>query len=736
MTNPFFGNVPQQKGVAPQAAPSGTTSLTSDIDPIKRAKFTGYLQGMSANAVPPQPLQPPMMPQPPMPMNMGGMVDVFDPMYMNQGGFVISTDDSGKIRTRPVFDEDRGRMVSQILSRDMVDDMANKAAMLKTRQSPPMEVEPPPIVVEPESKLVAIKKMLEDDYESGKGFAETMQPVTTEPTISLPVQKPKIQLPVSKPEFSDIEVPVSKPNIASILKGIDDDEELRDAAEYTSVRDIDDLGTEDRMKPSDPFSYFLQSGPEGLYSKRTKPFVKPKLNVLRSLIGEEDGGIEEYDDPDELMDVASYIKDIDDLGTEERAKPTVSPEEMETIARMITEGEKRSGPDVDVFDMLNISPMGETYGEEMGEAQTGTVGIYPETPKKDLTIDDIARLILASQTEPLISSGERKDSNRIVDFLNRFVLGKRAQIGMNDGGIVQAFRRGGDVYAEKEKYRDKSFSSNISGNVGGRDDRDSDDLGSATPIFQERDSDDLGSATPVFKYPEFDAGERAAGYMLPQKEPIVDADIAFGGSGKEEDDVFSTPYADAGFAKAEANPLNKYVAPVTNFIAGLQTNPNTGQKFDMSNTSDRYDYYNLTQQTKDASDRAAEARRRDQDRAAAKLAEEQRLRDMIAGMMPKTAATPAPPMVTAPDAPTATPATPDYSSVVVPSDRVPGFDVGNISPFPQFRMPTEFTPVFPESLSNSYFRDLFKNIGVNKMQEGGAVNQLDSAIDNFINAYR
>ena len=134
--------------------------------------------------------------------------------------------------------------------------------------------------------------------------------------------------------------------------------------------------------------------------------------------------------------------------------------------------------------------------------------------------------------------------------------------------------------------------------------------------------------------------------------------------------------------------------------------------------------------------RIARDRQLDRERAERKLAEEQRMRDMIAGMMPKTAATPAPPMVTAPDAPTATPATPDYSSVVVPSDRVPGFDVGNISPFPQFRMPTEFSPVFPSSLSADYFKDLFKNIGVNKMQEGGAVNQLDSAIDNFINAYR
>ena len=75
----------------------------------------------------------------------------------------------------------------------------------------------------------------------------------------------------------------------------------------------------------------------------------------------------------------------------ELAKRRLSPEGMEQIARMVTEGEKLSGPDVDVFDMLNISPIGETYGEEMGEAETGTVGIYPDTPKKDLTIDDIAK---------------------------------------------------------------------------------------------------------------------------------------------------------------------------------------------------------------------------------------------------------------------------------------------------------------------------------------------------------
>ena len=52
------------------------------------------------------------------------------------------------------------------------------------------------------------------------------------------------------------------------------------------------------------------------------------------------------------------------------------------------------------------------------------------------------------------------------------------------------------------------------------------------------------------------------------------------------------------------------------------------------------------------------------------------------------------------------------------------------------RMPTEYTPIFPTSLSANYFKDLFKNMGVKNMQQGGSVNQLDSAIDNFINAYR
>ena len=671
MTNPFFGNVPQQKGVAPQAAPSSTTSLTSDIDPIKRAKFTGYLQGMSANAVPPQP---PMMPQPPMPMNMGGMVDVFDPMYMNEGGFVISTDDSGKIRTRPVFSEDRGRMVSQIMSRDMVDEMA-KAAMAKANQPEPA---PPPIVVEPESKLVAIKEMLEDDYESGKGFAETMQPVTTEPTteptISLPVQKPivsdtdvkgpgrsGIDLPVTKPV---IQLPVSKPSVAS--------------------EDFTDIPSYERFKAdyTDIPNYLIQGAPDKslTFKKRTKPFVKPKLNVLRSLIGEEDGGIEEYDDPEELRDAAIYsdIRDIDDLGT---LGANIPPEEMKKIARMITEGEKTSGPDVNIFDVI---PLIDRFGE------------------MDLVTDEVPKLRKLTGLEKLLKFIFPK-----YGFNQQFTAPSGQGIdSFNTGGIVQGFSNGGFTTnlraAEPERARQIEEDAVIRDVLQQYDD-----------MYDDKDRDDLGSATPIFKT----VGEG--------RSPV---------SGNVYDAYTSTsviPEVPLGRNEAmqglidDMNPITK---GIHNILSGGEITPAKLAKMRAA-----------TQQTLDPNSmqsRIARDRQLDKERAERKLAEEQRMRDMIAGMMPKTEATPAPPMVTAPDAPTADPATPDYSNVVVPSDRVPGFDVGNISPFPQFRMPTEFEPVFPSSLSADYFRDLFKNIGVNKMQEGGAVNQLDSAIDNFINAYR
>jgi hypothetical protein len=252
----------------------------------------------------------------------------------------------------------------------------------------------------------------------------------------------------------------------------------------------------------------------------------------------------------------------------------------------------------------------------------------------------------------------------------------------NNGGIVQGFFRGGS--ADRIRSAADNFSSNISGNVSGRD--------------------------------------------AQSDQRLADIDLSnYGGTRNPKQQTFELI--------KEIENMNPVERAVGNFVGGKMLGYETDKEGQLTPTGLSM-FREDTQRTKDINDRLAQQSRLDDERAERKLAEEQRLRDMIAGMMPKTAATPAPPMVTAPDAPTATPATPDYSSVVVPSDRVPGFDVGNISPFPQFRMPTEFSPVFPSSLSADYFRDLFKNIGVNKMQEGGAVNQLDSAIDNFINTYR
>ena len=702
MTNPFFGNMPQQKGVAPPAAPSGTTSLTSDIDPIKRAKFTGYLEGMSANAVPPQPPQPPMMPQP---MNMGGMVDVFDPMYMNQGGFVISTDKDGKIRTKPVFSEDRGRMVSQILSRDMVDDMANQAAMLKTRQSPPMEVEP-------ESKFVGFADtpvVVDDSLKGVPDFTTTtVEPETA--TIELPTPKPKIQLPVSKPEFSDIEVPLSKPNQDTINEAIEAflpkskpksilSEDFTDTpnyerfkADYTDIpnyrrgdledmiRDIDDLGTEDRsLDPSTAADLILGKG-DAVFDTPTLGNLSRNV-MARRLIEDESPPIS-----DSMPDRAIGLLD-----------------RLYNPGLQATLGVTRDAPEGD-FTFSSAVPVEKL--ENLYEENTLEDVLTRQEEKQGL--DLLAMILNALRPQFTTESAGFEEIGGGEDFPPSTALRSSR---FNDGGIVQGFRRGGDVYAEKEKYRDKSFSSNISGNVGGRDDRDSDDLGSATPIFKtvgEGRSPVSGNVYDAYTRPPKDFTDlRTIKSTSPLTEGVLPSGSLAQGA---PDNMFG---------------LNRITKPIIEMLG-----------YDTSTPAGVGKYYADTARSEAAYLRGQEERKRDQDRAERKLAEEQRLRDMIAGMMPKTAATPAPPMVTAPDAPTADPATPDYSSVVVPSDRVPGFDVGNISPFPQFRMPTEFSPVFPSSLSADYFRDLFKNIGVNKMQEGGAVNQLDSAIDNFINAYR
>ena len=696
-----------------QPVPPAPTPLNMRVSPENRAKFTGFLEGVRSKAVtsqmpPPMPMQPGMMPQgqgmgmppmppqgmmppmqppmqppmmPPRPMNMGGMVDVFDPRYMNEGGFVISTDDSGKIATRPVFDENKGRMVSQILSRDMVKDMVDKA------ETPSLgEIISEQIISE---KILDNAQRADDSLKGVPDFTTTtVEPETV--TISLPTPKPKIQLPMSKPKFSDIELPVSKPRrdepvFRTMLKDFYSDRHGGSGA-------IDDIST-DALKSLMPTNKELISDQvESVISDEESPNIKYHL------------GTEDVSDPQTMVD---FI-----LGRGDAVFDTPTLGNLSRNVRVTRDAPKG---DFSFSSAVPVEKLADSYEENTLE----DILARQEDEQGLSLLAKILNLFRPQFTTESagfeeIGGGERFPPSTALRS-SRF----------NDGGIVQGFKPGGSVFRSNINVKEGDT-------IGGRDDiRDIDDLGTEERVIRDiddlgteerviKDIDDLGSATSIFK----------------TSQPIVDANLAFGGS-----DVFSTPYADEGFAKAEANPLNKYVAPVTNFIAGLQTNPNTGQKFDMSNTSDRYDYYNLTQQTNEASNRAAEERKRDQDRAAAKLAEEQRLRDMIQGMLPPTAdptqgGIGGMPTTPAPDAPVADPVEPDYGSVVVESDRVPGFDVGNISPYPQFRMPTEYTPIFPTSLSANYFKDLFKNMGVKNMQQGGSVNQLDSAIDNFINAYR
>ena len=116
---------------------------------------------------------------------------------------------------------------------------------------------------------------------------------------------------------------------------------------------------------------------------------------------------------------------------------------------------------------------------------------------------------------------------------------------------------------------------------------------------------------------------------------------------------------------------------------------------------------------------------------------------MIAGMLPETAATPttpAPPIAAPIDPVEAT--APDYSSVVVPSDRIPNFDINQISPYPQFNMPVlpqrQQLPMLPPGISPELLRNLFKMQGVPAatMNQGGSVNTLDTAVDNFLGSLR
>ena len=510
----------QMGGQPPQPSPQQPQSLNMNVSSENRAKFAGFLEGVRSRSAT-SPIQPPMMPpQPPMMMNMGGMVDVFDPRYMNQGGFVFTTGEGGKINTTPVVDENTGRIVSKILSNQAMEDMAKATEGLNEPEIP--------LSQQIQNKVIA------DESERNVPFTQTViESDDSEPVnVTTPVLKPNLPMSVDTMRIgeddisSNISPPLPKPEISQAadpadpidaFKGVGagaiDELFTKDiddlGTEEREIKDIDDLGTEDRVLDTGDFNRFgggverqalIEKPVEGIYDEATGEYTFRPIDVFDPFADER-----------------------------EAASKRLSPEGLKQIARMVTEGEKLSGPEVDVFNMLNISPMGETYGEEMGEAQTGTVGIYPETPKKDLTVDDIAKLILASQTgQPLRSSGEEKQSG-IMKLLNRFILGPRTQMGMNDGGIVQGFRNGGvtvgsnftnkDLKQAKEIVErvNKASSQGVKNKILDRSRPEVETIARGMIAGYDPDfGEEMGSENLAFApMPNIDAGERAASYMLP-----------------------------------------------------------------------------------------------------------------------------------------------------------------------------------------------------------------------------
>jgi len=150
---------------------------------------------------------------------------------------------------------------------------------------------------------------------------------------------------------------------------------------------------------------------------------------------------------------------------------------------------------------------------------------------------------------------------------------------------------------------------------------------------------------------------------------------------------------------------------------------------------DPFDLYKATQATlddKSMQSSIARDRLKDQEREERRLAEEQRMRDMIQGMLPATESTETAPVTNPIVDPVADPVAPDYSSVVVPSDRVPDFTIPALPSLPAT------SPLLPPGISPELIRNLLAMQGssVTNMQEGGSVNKLDNAVDNFLSSLK
>ena len=144
--------------------------------------------------------------------------------------------------------------------------------------------------------------------------------------------------------------------------------------------------------------------------------------------------------------------------------------------------------------------------------------------------------------------------------------------------------------------------------------------------------DELGSATPIYNpyqqlLDSFTGQEDFGGTTGEQPPAFLDDRYSFpqGIASALMKSNYMAPLGDLGkmderYMAAESHPLAQYTNPIVDAIAGMQTNPVTGEKFDMTNPDARYAFYNLTQETKKDSEAAAVARKRDQDREMARLA--------------------------------------------------------------------------------------------------------------------
>jgi len=704
----------QMGGQPPQPSPQQPQSLNMNVSPESRAKFAGFLEGVRSKSATP-PMQPPMMPQqppmmPPMPMNMGGMVDVFDPRYMNEGGFVFTTGEGGKINTTPVVDENTGRVVSKILSNQAMEDMAKATEGLE---------EPEISLSQQIQNKVIENAMKADESERDIPFAQTVIE-SDNSDIAIPVQKPKLQLPVSKPEFSDIEVPVSKPDIASILRDIDDlgteERMIKDiddlGTENRTIKDIDDLGTESRGVDTGGFNAYsggverqaLMDKPvEGVYDEATGEYTFKPIDVIDPFILER-----------------------------ELAKRRLSPEGMEQIARMVTEGEKLSGPEVDVFDVI---PFIDRFGE---------MDLVTDEVPKLRKLTGLAKLLrfLGLDTQFTAPSGQGVDS-------------------FNTGGIVQGFRNGGfttnlrareSTPKEQETAKDVEKAIAIASSPRGQR---FDDYGAYDKVLATGAGSKYGSGYGTNLQTELD---RSAKLREPDELRISEDEQVFSPVGSNFSDFMSgdvnkpslyTPdlntYDDVGNVMMPQAPLgrneamqglidnmNPMIKGINNIAAGIFGYG----KDDQGNITPAglAQMRAATQATLDPDSmqsRIARDRLKDQESAERKLTEEQRLRAMIQSMMPpapETTTTPTAPIAEAPAV--ATPVNPQ--DVIVPSDRAPNFSIPPLPVLPST------SPLLPQGISPELLRNLFKLQGVpaTAMNQGGSVNTLDSAIDNFLSSVR